>query len=389
MVGLLDVRVRPWMLLGAVALAGTMAGDTGAKAANPALPFYENFEPVPGQQFFKDEWHALEVPFDTECSAVPPEDYCPNDPAMPAPSQGWGPVKFETWPDVDNGGPVFSGQRSGRQPIFDPYWVSIYHVFDSLAGPDTRDLRLKTMYYDPADILCDCDQGAQLPGYQCDCSTIGTNPPPRASRPNFDVHGWVFLSTPDRSEYFIFAVNTKQSWDHYVWSTKTDGWQVTNVPRTRGWKRVDIVVHPYTGNVGDVEFLLNGQVVAQGRRQPGAGQGVPVVWLRLGGDPAVITESSLTNTFEEFWYDEVALTACHNPRADADGDGSVDQSDFGQFQVCWAGAGDPFTLNEGFDGNLCQCMDADGDKDVDADDFTVFTGCFSGASIPADPDCDH
>ncbi len=374
---------KQWLIrtcLVAVAITfGFQVNSTSA--ADPALPFYENFEPLHhGGTGFWDytiEWLACDTPFDTSC---------PNDPGLPGPSQGWGPVKFETYPDLDNGGEVYAGQRSGRQPISDPYWYSIYHEFTPPVGHE--ELRLQAWWYDPADLLCDCDQAAQPPTYTCDCATIDTNPPPNPNRPNYNVISWLFLTTPDRSEYFILGVNSHESWDHYSFATKTEGWNVTSVPRSKGWHRLEIVVYPYTGNVGDVEFWMDGVLVAQGTRAPGSGTGVDVTWLRLGGDPAVISQSSLANTFEQFWFEQVALTACNNPRADLDGDGDVDQDDFAHHQRCVDGAGDPFTFNDGFDGVNCQCADVNGDKDVDADDFDAFLGCVSGPEIPAVETCD-
>ncbi|HRR86089.1 MAG TPA: hypothetical protein P5316_13860, partial [Phycisphaerae bacterium] len=208
------------------------------------------------------------------------------------------------------------------------------------------------------------------------------------SRPNFDVHGWLVLTEPYRTEYYVLGVNSKQSWTHLAWATKTDGWNVTSAARMPGWRKMEIVVHPYTGAVGDVEFLVNDVVIAQGRRDSGSGSGIDVSWLELGGDPALLTESHLTNTFEEFWYDEVALTFTPDPCSevvmDADEDGDVDQADFGVFQTCYTGSG-----NVGlFDELACHCMDADADKDVDGDDLVVFEQCASGPGIPADPACD-
>ena len=67
---------------------------------------------------------------------------------------------------------------------------------------------------------------------------------------------------------------------------------------------------------------------------------------------------------------------------DMDGDGDVDQQDFGLFQVCLSGPGvaqpDP----------ACECAHLDDDEDVDQDDFSVFQNCMSGANVPADPNCD-
>lgn len=363
--------------------AAIVLGNWGvtSQAATPELPFYENFEP--DLFHYQDEWHAFDAPANRydDCPSDPNQphlDYCPYDPSLlagipnppPNDSWTWGPYKFETWPDKDTGGHVYSGQRSGRQPIWDPYWASLYHLFDSPADP-TKDLRLKVQVYDPADILCDCDP---------------YGPP---SRPNFDVHGGMSLHTGTRDEYYSLVINTKQSWTNYMWATATDGWNVSSVPRTKAWHLMEIVVHPYTGNLGDVEFRIDGVTIAQGHRAVGGGNGIPVNYLRLGGDPAIVAESTLTNTLEEIWYDEVALTGCHNPRPDVDGDGDVDQEDFGVLQRCWTGPHDPFTYNLDFDGANCQCIDIDGEKDVDQDDYNIFEICASGPGVAADPDCDE
>jgi hypothetical protein len=66
---------------------------------------------------------------------------------------------------------------------------------------------------------------------------------------------------------------------------------------------------------------------------------------------------------------------------DFDGDGDVDQSDFGVFQSCMTG---PFVLQMKPE---CALADLDGDGDVDEEDFSRFFACFSGAGTPADPLC--
>lgn len=68
-------------------------------------------------------------------------------------------------------------------------------------------------------------------------------------------------------------------------------------------------------------------------------------------------------------------------RADFDGDGDVDQADFGIFQTCLSG-----------DGRLqldaaCAPMRLDGDLDVDGDDLITFRKCMSGAGAIADAEC--
>lgn len=357
-------------------------------AETTALPFYENFEPDFSWQL---EWHAFDYPGNryTDCpwpyTTEPRQDYCPDDPSngknIPAPtpndSYTWGPYKFETWPDAANGGTVYSGERSGRQVTADPYWYAIYHIIDPPAPG--KDLRLKSMVHDAADILCDCDPWG----------------PP--SRPNFDVNMGIELGAEQRrasytgldKEYYFLGINSHQSWDHYVWATASDGWVVTTVPRTKGWHQFEIVVHPYTGGL-DVEFWIDGVMIAQGHRGPGpSGTGADVVYLHLGGDPALITQSNLANTFEDAWYDEVALTECHNPRPDVNGDGFVDSEDFGVLQSCITGAADPLErVNALFDAAKCQCFDVNGDQDVDDDDLTVFVDCAAGPAVAANPNCD-
>ena len=92
-----------------------------------------------------------------------------------------------------------------------------------------------------------------------------------------------------------------------------------------------------------------------------------------------------------------AACQCHDPFADIDGDGDVDQVDFGLWQLCFTG---PNGL--GFDAGRCECLDRDdkngdhlynppddGDGDVDMDDFAKFAKCYSGPGVPADKACDN
>jgi hypothetical protein len=66
---------------------------------------------------------------------------------------------------------------------------------------------------------------------------------------------------------------------------------------------------------------------------------------------------------------------------DFNGDGDVDQEDFGWFQACLTGTAVPVESPDCVDANL------DGDSDVDMDDFGIFRECMSGPDIPADPAC--
>lgn len=73
--------------------------------------------------------------------------------------------------------------------------------------------------------------------------------------------------------------------------------------------------------------------------------------------------------------------ACSDPFADLDGDGDVDQSDFGLFQAC-------FTGPEATAPRACKCADSNKDARVDSHDLQVFEGCASGPSVPASLTCD-
>jgi hypothetical protein len=66
---------------------------------------------------------------------------------------------------------------------------------------------------------------------------------------------------------------------------------------------------------------------------------------------------------------------------DLDGDGDVDQSDFGWLQACLSAPGMPQTLL------ACAQARLDEDDDVDVADFAVFQACFRGPGESADPLC--
>ncbi len=68
------------------------------------------------------------------------------------------------------------------------------------------------------------------------------------------------------------------------------------------------------------------------------------------------------------------------PRADFDGDGDVDQADFGYLQLCFSGVADQ-------NNPKCARAHLDSDSDVDDTDFALFMNCFSGANTTASPEC--
>jgi hypothetical protein len=110
---------------------------------------------------------------------------------------------------------------------------------------------------------------------------------------------------------------------------------------------------------------------------------VTVVWEladTVDGIAAAVHADSMTFEF----------SICHDPFADADQDGDVDQYDFAQFQLCFTGNGIPYPTGGEFE--YCQCFDREGvdgpDGDVDQGDFLFFEQCSSGSNVPADVNCD-
>ena len=197
------------------------------------------------------------------------------------------------------------------------------------------------------------------------------------------------------------SVATDPQAGYYQWRTSTDGWHVTNVPRkvnnichgSQTWRHLEIVVHPFSGRGDDIEFLIDGVVVGQGHRTPGATcAGLDFQRIQLGGRFPEQSDVDLCRppySYEHFWFDDVALTAhpaallpCPNRvlRYDADGDGDVDMTDFAAFQRCYTP-----NINSACP---CRCMDGDADGSIDAADLETFLLCVSGDHIPADITCD-
>lgn len=77
----------------------------------------------------------------------------------------------------------------------------------------------------------------------------------------------------------------------------------------------------------------------------------------------------------------IDAVGCRLPvRGDFDDDGDVDQTDFGLFQQCFSGTGNPVASE-------CASRSLDGDVDVDQADFNLFQACMSGANQPASAEC--
>jgi hypothetical protein len=87
---------------------------------------------------------------------------------------------------------------------------------------------------------------------------------------------------------------------------------------------------------------------------------------------------------------DCSCRTCHDPFADADGDGDVDQTDFAIFQACFTGP-DVALVNSPC---RCDCYDRTGpdgvpDTHVDSLDFSAWMNCASGPGIMADKNCDN
>lgn len=113
----------------------------------------------------------------------------------------------------------------------------------------------------------------------------------------------------------------------------------------------------------------------------GASGLMTVVWeLQIpGGDPEV--DPNVGGHADGLTFG----SNCFVPFADADGDGDVDQEDYGVWQLCFTGTigGIPDVPE------YCTCFDREGDDDIDQTDFNAFQNCAntSGPEIPADPAC--
>ncbi len=294
-----------------------------------------------------------------------------------------------------------------------PVPYGAYHEFD--AQPAHIPLKLSVWVYDQAhDTYCPEEDGVllnqQTRGLVGLTSVPGTEniaDPPMGewNRPNvvYAYEDWAFLGVQVRHLQDPTGPDVPPEQFHYRWYTKTDGWHTTTVVRKAEpvcggptvWKHFEIVVHPYTGQVGDIQFFIDGQLVGEGRRAAGTGgQGAEFRRISLG--TRFPENSDLENgygaplySYEFYRFDDVKLSlealTCNVPRFDADGDGDVDQVDFGIWQRCFTGEGNPGGL---YDRQACGCMNSDGDTDIDLVDWDAFMDCLSGPDIPAPADCD-
>lgn len=118
----------------------------------------------------------------------------------------------------------------------------------------------------------------------------------------------------------------------------------------------------------------------------GLHNGVVEGWVATIGRPGSVgscchsdltcTETDLPGCDGAFYPGQVCASTlcCHLPFADSDGDGDVDQDDFGAFQICYSGTG---AVPTG-----CDCFDRNQDNRVDVNDLQAFTSCWTGPNVP-------
>ncbi len=369
----------------------------------------------------------------------------------PVPPAAGGAVRSADWPYTDAGGYPQSvpgkvvnwnvhqiqGSAAGHQKNHtglpseggcafevdaNPYPYAAYHEFD----PQTGDLRVSAWIWDDVESRKpqSWPNNSQINGGLMLTALPGDTPTVLHSGATeiFDYGDFAFIGIqamipsakpdPNAPGFNPYSPESVAVQYCYQWRTKTDGWHLTLDPNTgtpvprrvdfripeqvgQTWRHVEIVVHPFSGAVGDIEFFIDGVLVGQGRRAPGNQcGGVDFRRIQIGARFPELSDASAfrpTYSYEHLWFDDVSLTVeqaalpCPNGqlRFDADNDGDVDQADFAAFQACYTGLdGAPF------DCLACRCMNTGGDTDIDGDDLAAFEQCASGPGLAADPACD-
>ena len=334
---------------------GTILAACATASGQPQVLFYDSFEPPDNMSHWSPWQDAGWVPGTAGCNE---------------PSNCWGPK-----PLFNSDSHAHDGTQAARQEQAQPWWYGSYHEELALADQTDEIIRVSAWQFEDANRLA----------------------PQHTSHDQ--VQGWLALMNEEETEFFAIGVHAHWDspapvldwWGHVSWGTSADGWHTTTVPRAQGWRHLKIVLKPYTGSVGDVEFYVDDLLVGGGSRQPGADcRGVPVTRIGIGSSPAHVDEDYISNTYEFFWYDEVELSVepaglpCPNPelRFDADADGDVDQADFAVFQACYTETGSTY------DCPACKCMNSNEDVAIDGDDYGPFEACASGPDVPADVTCD-
>jgi hypothetical protein len=336
-------------------------GMCGAAFAQPVTIFYDDFE----------EPDNL-----THWSFWPDASWVQGTAGCNQPTNCWASDAYLAMDDP-NGGHEHHGTGSVRHEEAQPWWAGRIRIATELESHTDKTITVSVWMFE--------DLNRTYPIY-----------------PDHDqIQSWLVLMDADETEFIALGLHAHSDspgtlsdwWENFTWGTAADGWHPTTFPRSQAWHQLKIVVHPYSGKPGDVEFYVDDVKVGEGSRTPGIDcNGVVINQVGLGANPKYISEDYIANTYERVWYDEVELQVeatglpCPNPdvRFDSDNDGDVDQDDFAAFQLCLTGPNDPGGL---FDCS-CKCMKGDADADIDDEDLGAFEDCASGPDVPADVTCD-
>ena len=186
-----------------------------------------------------------------------------------------------------------------------------------------------------------------------------------------------------KSVHFPIVPNDAAYTDYWVDLTGNANWA-----NTVTWIRVDPVGNASSGHtdIDEISFssFIPGDFDADG--VPDGDDNCPMTSnpTQIDGDGDGVGDACDACLDTPPGYPVVGPDGCPVPiRGDFDGDGDVDQKDFGHFQACYSGSGQPQADPD------CQHAILDGDDDVDLNDFAIFRACISGSAIPADPACEN
>ncbi|MBP7936847.1 MAG: hypothetical protein KA354_19570 [Phycisphaerae bacterium] len=195
-----------------------------------------------------------------------------------------------------------------------------------------------------------------------------------------------------RDVWALSFIDGRGDWARGVYSrtTAANGNDLlSEIDPTADYHTAQIVFDPAgDGGKGMASFYLDGQILGSLTRAeaPDNTSYRRILWgdNTSAGPP---TESRWSYTRFETGRQAPKLCGAHF--ADADGDGDVDQSDFGMLQRCYTGPDG----SEKAGTIACRCFDRDfhglGDGDIDTDDLSAFMVCYRGPELPLSPDGDH
>jgi hypothetical protein len=206
---------------------------------------------------------------------------------------------------------------------------------------------------------------------------------------NSSVHVPTCPGLPDGDHYGSMATGEgelEQAWQtlavntgfRYRWSGQFAGGG-TNEVRIKllngdesGAVLGEIVVHTGTGPYDWTPFEVEATAISNV---------MTVMWEMSGA-----TDDSSTHA-DALVFE--TIIACFDPFADADGDGDVDQDDYGVLQRCVTGP-PPGNPPIPADPEYCICFNRNPgvDEAIDQSDVNAFENCASGPTQPANPACD-